>query len=407
MKKSFFTCALIAAAIIATLLYGGSSFGRSGFTQPDLLKVLEDEWKAYKRDKPNFSGALALQILSPKGDYFISTGMGEEVKNNCHFRIASVTKTFTAAGIMLLNQRKALNIDDKITDMIPGTNIPYVPNTPDYDIPYKDNITIRMLLMHRAGVFDQSNNIIPDTELSRGIGYAGKNYLEYMLAKDKDHTFTCDELVGVNARNNLSFFKPGTAYHYSDTGYSMLGKIIERVSGKSYGDFIKDELLVPGGLLDTSLPYKGSDQAIPAPFARGYVWKSGVCEEVTASNMSPHVAEGNIISTPLDLATWCKKLFKGETALTKETVEMMKEGMTRDDAPGSKYGLGILSSPETGYGHGGAHEGYLTLMYYDPNTDTAYAMFTNIWDIQNDMDSIKAQFKCMMETAHKIFKEMR
>ncbi|MCK9614430.1 MAG: serine hydrolase [Candidatus Omnitrophica bacterium] len=378
----------------------------SSSIKPEFSEILKSEWQAYKSDKPNFTGGLAMQILSPKGDYFIATDMGDNVTNAHHFRIASVTKTFTAAGIMLLNQRGALNIDDKITDNIPGKGVAYIPDTPDYDIPYKNDITIRMLLMHRAGIFDITNNNIPDNEFSHNQPYVGQSYLDYMEEKDKNHTFTFDELVGVNASNQLSFFKPGTAYHYSDTGYSMLGKIIERVSGKSYADFIKDELLVPNGLLDTTLPAAGADQALPEPFIKGYVWMAGESEEVTKSNMSPHVAEGNIATTSKDLIAWCKKLFHGEAGLTRETIDMMEAGIKKDGSPDSSYGLGISYAVGAGYGHAGAHEGYLTLMYYNPDTDTSYVMLTNMWNVENGLESITAEIKAMIAIANKILKKM-
>ena len=396
----------IAGAIVVALSFSGCSRDLPVDTKSDLSKILETEWQAYKSDKANFDGGLAMQILSPKGNYFIATGMNDNMTNAHHFRIASVTKTFTAAGIMLLAQKGALNIDDKITDKIPGKVSPYLPDTPEYNIPYKNDITIRMLLMHRAGIFDISNNNIPDNEFSHNQPYVGKSYLDYMEEKDGSHTFTFDELVGVNASNQLSFFKPGTAYHYSDTGYSMLGKIIERVSGKSYANFIKTELLMPNSLSNTSLPWKGSDQKLPEPFVKGYVWTPGERVEVTESNMSPHVAEGNIATTPIDLANWCRKLFRAEAGLSKETVEMMKTGVKRDDGTNSTYGLGIVYSPGIGYGHAGAHEGYLTLMNYNPDTDTSYVMFTNVWDCQNNLDSIMAEIKVMMEIANKISKKI-
>lgn len=396
---------VLAAVGITTVSFFGCCHAPCSSTNPGLSKILEAEWKGYKSDKPNFNGGLAMQILSPKGDYFIATGFGDKISNKYHFRIASVTKTFTAAGIMLLNQGGLLNIDDKITDNIPGKDIPYVPDTPEYNIPYKKDITIKMLLMHRAGIFDISNNEIPDNEFSHGEPYLSKNYLDFMKEKDGNHTFTFDELVSVNARNQLSFFEPGSAYHYSDTGYSMLGKIIERVSGKSYADFIKDELLVPNNLLDTSLPSQGSDQALPSPFVKGYVWMNGELQEVTESNMSPHVAEGNIITTSIDLANWCKKLFQGEAGLTKSTIKMMESGIDRNDGTGTQYGLGLVCSPNN-YGHAGAHEGYLTLMYYYPKTDVACVMFTNAWDCQNNLDSIMAELKFMTEIAAKILKKL-
>lgn len=402
--KRFFVV-LIAVVIAATVFFSIRARKQPASIEPGLSEILKSEWQAYKKDKPNFNGGLAMQIISPKGDYFISTGL-VDVTCAYHFRIASVTKTFTAAGIMLLNQRGLLNIDAKITDNISGKDIPYLPDTADYDIPYKKDINIRMLLMHRAGIFDITNNNIPNNEFSKDQAYVEKSYLDYMEDKDKNHTFTFDELVGVNARNHLYFFKPGITYHYSDTGYSMLGAIIERVSGKSYADFIKDELLVPNGLLDTGLPWNGSDQAMPTPYAKGYVWMNGKSEEVTQSNMSPHVAEGNMISTPKDLSAWCSKLFKGQAGLSKETVGMMKSGLKRDDGTESTYGLGIGYSPDVGYGHSGAHAGYLTLMNYDPRTDTTYVMFSDIWDLQNGLDSIMTEMKAMMGIAAKILKKM-
>lgn len=402
MNKLISSC-VAAAAVVLVLCLAGCTSKPVCPASADLSKILESEWLAYKKDKPNFTGGIAMQILSPKGSYFISTGMGE-VTGGHHFRIASVTKTFTAAGIMLLNQKGLLNINDRITDNIPGTNIPYLPDTADYDIPYKKDITIRMLLMHRAGVFDVSNNAIPLNKHSRGKPYTGQSYIEYRENADKNHTFTFDELAGVVAANKLSFFVPGSSYHYSDTGYSILGKIIERVSGKPYSDFIREELLLLNGLLETSSPREGSDQAIPAPFIKGYVWINGEVEEVTESNMSPHVAEGNIITTSADLVKWCRNLFTGKAGLTKETVEMMKAGMSRGDGTASTYGLGIVHSPGSGFGHSGAHEGYLTTMIYDPGKDTAFIIFTNMWDCQKNLDSIITELKFMGQTASKVLK---
>ena len=78
------------------------------FSQADLQNILETEWQKFASENKLYGGGLAMQILSPKGDYFISTGMGENMDNSHHFRIASVTKTYTAAAIMLLYQQGGL-----------------------------------------------------------------------------------------------------------------------------------------------------------------------------------------------------------------------------------------------------------------------------------------------------------
>ncbi len=138
--------------------------------------------------------------------------MEGEPTENTHFRAASITKTFTAAGILLLQQKGLLNIEDTVVSSIPGRTEPYPPNTPEYTIPHKDVITIRQLLEHRAGVFDVSNYVVPEDSKAP---YAGQDYLAYILTQDFEHAFTFDELVSVTAFNQLSLAPPGTGYNYA------------------------------------------------------------------------------------------------------------------------------------------------------------------------------------------------
>ena len=335
----------------------------------DLQNLVNRQWLLYKQGKENWGGGVALRILSPKGDFFVSTHMGDNVTENIHFRGASTTKTFTAVSIMLLHQRGLLDIEDKITDLIPGSTEAYV----TYDIPYKNQITIRQLLEHRAGVFDVANNIIPATA---SAPYAGKMYIEYVEEDlgQPDHTFTIDELVSVVVDNNLYFTPPETEFHYSDTGYSMLGKIIERVSGKSFHEFVRDNFLAPNGLSKTVFPYLGSDQSLPSPYATGYTWFGGQLYETTSENVSPHVAEGNVRTTPADLANWVKLWLTGRSGLDKQYVDMMKQVKATGEFH-QYYGLGCVYTPGLGYGHNGGQVGYMTVMRYDEAQDVAILMF--------------------------------
>ena len=256
---------------------------------------------------PNGAG-MAVYIESPSGNYFASSGMASSVDQFTRFRIASNTKTFTAAAIMLLYQQGKLQIDDPVNALIPGQGIPYVPATAQYNIPYKSTITIRQLLSHTAGVFDVTNELIPSTA---PVLYAGQNYVLYTEAIDPNHQFSPDELVGVDAACQLSYFAPGASYKYSNTGYSILATIIERVSGMTYDQFVTQNLIVPNGLSSTSVPMLATDRSIPTPFNPGYALCQGVMTDVTEDNMSVNIAEGNIISTPADLARWISRLFGG------------------------------------------------------------------------------------------------
>jgi len=371
-------------------------------TQANLQHVLDQEWQAYTSDKTNFKGGIAMYIISPWGDYFMSSGMGNDMDYFHRFRCASVTKTFTAASIMLLHERGQLNIDHTISDNIPGTVIPYFP----YNIPHRDEITIRMILMHRAGIFDLTNTDIVDNAASHNKPYVGKNYIEEtMKPPDEEHQFTFDELFSVIERDEqVGFEPPDSKYAYSDTGYTLLAYIIERVSGQSYESFVRDEFLIPNGLSNSSLPWKGTERTLPAPFVKGYLWDGITIANVTEDNMSAFVGNGNMVTTMLDLASWAKILLTGQTALTMSTIEMMKSGISSGGS--STYGLGILYKPSFGYGHGGDSEGYTTLMFYKPKQDIAYVVMMNIWDVSDWVASYAAQHTFMGNTILKVFAAM-
>ena len=243
--------------LIAVLLACHSGCTSSGPAPAERLQAsVQANWTQYKQDThisdSVIPGAgMAVYLETPTGNYYASSGMGSAVNQNTRFRIASNTKTFTAAAIMLLHQQERLNIDHAITTLIPGQTIPYVPDTPEWAIWKKADITIKQLLSHTAGVYDVDNNDTLATACA-SPQYNGKSYPQCVLATDPQHQFTPSELVGVDAATQLYFFNPGDVnYHYSDTGYSMLAEIIERVSGQSYDQFLMQNIINPNGLTDT------------------------------------------------------------------------------------------------------------------------------------------------------------
>lgn len=337
-----------------------------------LQNMITEKWAAYGQQigYPGAGGA-ALYIDTPSGTYFVSTNM-DKASPDIHFRVASNTKTFTAAAIMLLYQRGLLNIDDLITANIPGTSTPYVPTSADYNIPYKGSITIRQLLSHTAGVFDVTNGAIPD---DASCTYKGQYYPS---TQAPDHQYTFDELVGVVALCNVSYWSPTLGkYHYSNTGYNLLGKIIERVSGLAYSDFIMTQLIGPNGFSKTTAPWQSTDIYIPDPFPVGYSLSTGQLIEVTSDNMSLNVAEGNMISTPRELARWIRDLVTSWAGLDEATVRIMTD-CTVKEGETSCYALGVEYRPGMGYGHNGAHNGYLSDMGYDPSNGVTVVVFSSL-----------------------------
>ncbi len=365
-------------------------------TQAKLQNIVDITLNDYKMLHPDYPGGLAMQVISNDESYFVSSGMESGTSEKIHFRAASNTKTFTSAAILLLHQQGKLDVHARITDTIPGTNMPYIPANSDFAIPFKDQISILQLLQHKAGVFDVSNEIIPDT-VSAGVPYKGANYLEWVMEQDYTHTFTFDELVAVNAVCGLYYFQPATGYHYSNTGYSLLGKIIERVSDMRYADFITTHIIQPMNLTHSTMPWQGTDLQIPEPFAPGYIYMPDLIN-TTESNISANVAEGNLITTPYDLAHFLRSLVRGEGVLSIATVnDLMLSPLVPPDTV-TTYTCGISYTENLGYGHSGAHEGYLSFMASDPESDFTMVVFTNAWNIVNGlMPGIMEQFELLLQ----------
>ena len=367
-------------SVLVLVVVTGCSGGRATPLSEVLQQSVDDTWASYKDRHSLPVGGIAVYLETPTGNYYASSGMAPGVDQDARFRIASNTKTFTAAAIMLLDQQGKLHIDDTVVSLIPGQAVPYVPATAQWNIPYKSSITIRQLLSHTAGVFDADNNSAPAT---CPAPYAGQSYVYYIEGSDPYHQFSPDEFVGVDATCQASHFAPGTDYHYSDTGYSMLATIIERVSGMPYDQFLIQNLITPNGLSSSSVTMLGTDQTIPPPFNPGYEYYQGETADVTGDNMSKHIGEGNVISTPADLGRWVRRLVRGEAGPNAGAVNAMKTLAPQSVQRGKNYGLGMQYLSGLGYGHTGANQGYLSLMMYDPAADVTTIVYFNVWDMAN------------------------
>lgn len=391
MKKPFLLFCLISLIIFSCS--NDPVTGGNDLKNQELQRMVDSLTNYYHTERNISNGGFLVKISNNSGNYFASSGITPSSLENSHFRIASITKTFNAASIMLLHQQGKLNIDDFINGNFPGTTIPYLPPTPDYEIPFKDQITIKQLLEHRAGVFDVINDPIP---ASVPEPYAGQLYVNYILELPGmlHHTFTFDELVGIVASHNLSISPPGLMYHYSNTGYNILGKIIERASGQTWSEFQEINFFQPLSLNNTYSVWSGDDDNIPAPLIESFLYDNGIQTNTTLQNMSPHVSEGNLISTSADITKWMNLLLTGQAGINMSNVDRMTEVIPTGQNNGA-YGLGINYIKGLGYGHSGAHVSFLTADYYNPDTGTTILLISNFWDL----DEIVSQGNGMNEFA--------
>ncbi|WP_261510957.1 serine hydrolase domain-containing protein [Chryseobacterium paludis] len=360
-----------------------------------IRKIHTDLQKELNTDVPS----LSVYIVSPKGTYFstVTGNNGTLVTKKTNFRFASNTKNFTSTAILKMMQDGWLHLDDKITANIPGTNVPYVPNTAEWNFPNKNQITIRQILQHNAGIYDVTND-------TSQYNVNGETYADYMLENFPDHQFTSTEYVKLLTDHNLTYGLPNTVYHYSNTGFSILGEIISRVysqksnTSKTYGNYMYDHIVGPSSKipLDIKFPELAPDQQLPIPYVKGFIKYTDHNEITDQKNASAHVAEGNGVGTMLTLSDYIRSMMKSQNVLNASSVEQMKK--SKGPATTSDYALGCSYVPGVGYGHNGATEGYLSTMLYDPETDFSVVVLLPFWDLRN-MDNFTKCLSTLNTTA--------
>ncbi|MGW4769653.1 serine hydrolase domain-containing protein [Nocardia sp. NPDC004278] len=264
---------------------------------------------------------------------------GETVTPRSHFRIGSVTKTFVATVVLQLVDEQILALDAPIDRVLPDL------------VSGGESITVGQLLNHTSGLYDYMKG--PGMSTNRWRGEA--RFRHYAPA----------ELLAA-AFAHPSYFPPGTDFRYSNTNYIVLGALVEKVTGMPYADAVRQRILDPLGLHDTSFP--GDDPTISAPAvaARGSSGP-GATVDVTEQNPSLDWAAGEMISTTRDLSTFFGALMSGRL-LSATMLERMEQ--TVPMGLGFHYGLGLqrfdLPCGVQLWGHGGELLGYLTYVFVGP-----------------------------------------
>lgn len=363
-------------------------------TDAALTQAVSDVHAALQRDLGKDVPSLSALIQTPDAAYFASVRGegGTEVTPDTYFRFASNTKNFTAAAVMKMHQDGWLRYTDRITARIPGTELPYVPDTPAWALPYKARITIRELLQHSAGVFDAGND---------PVSGCTDTYEDCVLRDDPTHTFTPEELVSQVATRGLSYFEPGQGYHYSNTGYSTLAEIVGRVYSahtgrtKTWGDYVHDHLVGPDTPrpLDLHFPERGNDRRLPTPRACGRILQADADPIVTCNaNVSAKIAEGNGIGTMRELNRWVRSLHSGRNVLKPAIVGLMHDDVS---SANPTYALGTFKVQNLGYGHNGATLGNLSEMLYDPETGVSVVVYLPLWDLTEGATSFLKVFNAL------------
>jgi D-alanyl-D-alanine carboxypeptidase len=371
---------LMAVCIIAGLAAVAPAGAQDGVgLSADLAATLEDFRARY-----GFPGATAA-IAVPDGTVVTAaTGLADvefarRMTPDTPMLAASIGKTFVAATVLALEGEGRLRQADLLAD--------HLGDRPWFEgLPNAESITIDHLLRHRAGLPDHVH--LPEFQAAWSRIAAGEG------------TFSPEGLVGfVIEREPL--FEVGTGWAYSDTGYVLLGLVIEAVTGRLYHEVVRERLIAPLALTGTfpsdrrNLPGLAVGYTVPGnPF--GLPARTADADGRLLWDPAVESTGGGLASTSQDLARWGHLLFGGE-ALTNNYLDRMLDGApVAPDDPNILYGTGVAIYADTPrgpvYGHGGWIPGYVSSLrhYADHGITVAFQINTDSGVLDDMTDLVPA-----------------
>lgn len=337
MKKNTL---IIAFALLLNLTYAQQKDNAQLTTRFD--KMLSEQFK------PGETGATVIvarkgEILYKKAFGMANMELDVPMQVDNVFRIASITKQFTAIAILQLMEQGKLSLQDEIIKFIP-----------DYAT-HGNKITIEHLLTHTSGI------------------------QEYTSIRDSVNRGTLDytPLEMINRFRNLPLrFTPGTKWEYSNSGYFLLGYVIEKITGRPYANYLEENFFKPLGMTGS---HYASDTKLIKKRANGYTANKTDYENAPYISMTQPYAAGSILSTAEDLFKW-KQAVISYKLVKKETVDKAFTKYKLTDGKETAYGYGwrvgnVYESPSTW--HGGLINGFFSMALYLPKEDVYVAVLTN------------------------------
>lgn len=272
------------------------------------------------------------KILYEKGFGYADIGNKVKVTPDTKFRIGSITKQFTAASILKLQEEGKLNIHDKLSKYIP-------------DFPRGNEVTIEHLLTHTSGIHSYTNR--------NGL----YKYL-YM-------PITTAALIDTIKAYPYDF-NPGDLFSYNNSGFFILGYIVEKVSGKSLNDYLKENFFKPLGMNNTGIY---SANSLLDNEAYGYSTENGILSKAINWNMSWAGGAGALYSTVRDLNLWNEAIFNGKV-LSEASLNAAFTSEVLNNKQKTNYGFGWFLQNYRGYNlilHGGGLDGFVSILLRQPD----------------------------------------
>lgn len=356
----------------------GFSFADSSSVNPDNHK-----YQALINDMTSIGvvGVIMSVCHTQTGMWMGTSGKADLLNNMdmqpCNIsRVGSTVKMFTAATVLKLAEEGKLNLEDKISSYLQGDVIHKIENA--------DKATIRQLLQHSSGIYNYIQN------------------LKFQTASLNDfiREWKPDDLLQY-AYNQKAYFQPGEDVRYSNTGYIMLGMLIENIEGKPFYEVFEEKIFDPLGLTLTTF---AAEDHIPAGIVRGYIDMYSnlqVVESTYFSGWDYYTADGGLISNPYDMSVFFQALMSGQIINSNSLSQMLTWKTPNEPDPEFfpiSYGLGIFkieTDKGIAYMHSGDAVGYYANMLYFPDDSTTivYAVNSNYGKIDQFVSTKEAMEK--------------
>jgi D-alanyl-D-alanine carboxypeptidase len=334
----------------------GNQFARHPQNQA-YMQVIEEV--ALKQGVPGVSMLVEKSGVLWQGAYGKAHLENEIPMTVCHqFRIASITKTFTAAMTMKYVEQGRLRLDQTIKDLLPELA---------EKVQHADQITLKNLLNHTSGMYSLG---LGNTKLSLWVANSPEKFAKY------DPYWQLDKFVF----SFNPYSRPNETWIYNNANYVLLGLILEKTGGKSYANLLEEMILRPAQMSNTHLLETSPKQNLASGYS-DYLKKGVLFNSYRYDQFAYETPYGGIVSNAGDLLKFGKYMFKSDF-LSENTKKQMLEWVKLPscDNGNCEYGLGVelwrLSAGE-GYGHGGSLEGYNTTLLYIPSKDTFLVFLAN------------------------------
>ena len=301
-------------------------------------------------DQPRVPGVAA--VITRGDSIYFAKGYGVAdlehnipVSANTVFMVASVSKQFTAYGIALLATRSKISLQDPVTD--------YVPELASFT----NSITIQHLIHHTSGLRDEFS-------LLSLAGYR------------MDDVITKADILRLLYRQRDLNFEPGTRYMYSNSGYTLLAEVIERISGQSFSDWTHENLFQPLGMVNSH--FRSIPGEITPNVASGYI---AIPDGYKAQRVNySSVGASGLYTTALDLGRWLIALENGDIG-GAETRDLARTRGTLTNGDTLTYGFGLIHGRFRGtrsIGHSGSHRGFRAWAGRFPDRDLGIVVLGNL-----------------------------